>query len=169
MPASMSVVLYLSLVGATAIGVIARAGAAKSGRIRAPRPRVRVVVGIALFLVLVPLVTPAFPLVPLSWFAPGVARAAETVNSPEFLSVAVMPNGQVGMLFLNNAGGGVTETRFKRYFAEYGADPSQQISTASPWYPQLATFQGKTIAAYVDTRNASFQLLFRVSLDHGTS
>lgn len=88
------------------------------------------------------------------------------ISSPRFVSAAVLPNGQVGLLFLN-AG---TEIRFKRYFAEYGLDASQQLSTAAPWYPQLATFGSRVVAAYVDTRapNAG-RLIFRVSDDSGAT
>ncbi|MDP9281379.1 MAG: DUF6531 domain-containing protein, partial [Chloroflexota bacterium] len=129
-------------------------------------------VGFALFLVLLPVVTPAFPSAPLPWLFPGTAQAAETVNSPEYIAPAIMPNGQVGLVFKNDAGGGVAEIRFKRYFVEWGMDPSLQLSTASSSYPQLTSFQGKVITGYVDNRSGSptqNQLLFRVSTDNGAT
>ncbi|TME41841.1 MAG: exo-alpha-sialidase, partial [Chloroflexi bacterium] len=124
--------------------------------------------GMSLFLVVFPMLTPAFPRLPLPWLAPSVAQAAEIMNSPEYLSVAVLPNGQVGAVFFNDLGGGFSETRFKRYFVESGLEPSQQLSTAATAYPQLAAFKGSTIAAYVSGAN-QFQLRFRVSADSGAT
>jgi hypothetical protein len=50
-------------------------------------------------------------------------------------------------------------------------DTTGSVSAASPSYPQLAAFQGKTIAAYVDNCGGpnQFQLLFRVSTDNGAT
>lgn len=161
---------YLALVGATCIAVTWKPiGATR--RARGASRRARVTVGLALALILLPLVTPALPAGPLAWLFPTAATAAETVLTPQYVAPAVLPTGQVGIVFRNDAGGGVTETRFKRYFVEYGMDPSVQLSTASPSYPQLAVFQGKTIAAYVDTRGGpnQFQLLFKISNDSGAS
>ena len=93
------------------------------------------------------------------------------LNSPEF-DAAVLPNGQAGLIFVNDMGGGLLETRFKAYFTEHGMNPSQQLSTSSAWYPQLATFQGKVVAACVDDRIGSGtyqQLLVRTSSDNGAS
>ena len=165
-----AVLVYVVLLVAVSIGVVLKPLGA-SRHWRPAKLRVRVLVGFALFLILLPVVTPAFPNAPMPWLFPGTARAAETVNSPEYIAPAMLPNGQVGMVFKNDAGGGVAEIRFKRYFVEWGMDPSQQLSTASPSYPQLATFQGKTIAAYVDNRGGpnQFQLLFRVSTDNGAT
>lgn len=158
---------YLAILAAVCIGVTYKPIGA-SRRVRAPRLRVRATVGFALFLILLPLVLPALPAGPLAFLFPGRATAAETLNSPQYIQPAVMPNGQVGLIFRNDAGGGVTETRFKSYFVESGLNQSVQLSTAAPSYPQLASFQGRLIAAYVDTRGTS-QLLFRVSTDNGVS
>lgn len=162
--------VYLALVCAISLGIVFRPIGA-SRHWRPAKLRVRLLVGFALFLVLLPMVTPAFPSVPLKWLFPGTAQAAETVNAPQYIAPAILPNGQVGMVFRNDAGAGVVETRFKRYFVEWGMDPSVQLSTASPSYPQLVAFQGKTIAAYVDNRGGpnQFQLLFRVSTDNGAT
>src|SRR5439155_6904065 len=114
---------------------------------------------------------PHFHSGPLSWLAPASARAGEVLNSPEF-DAAVLPNGQAGLIFVNDMGGGLLETRFKAYFTEHGMNPSQQLSTSSAWYPQLATFQGKVVAACVDDRIGSGtyqQLLVRTSSDNGAS
>jgi len=165
-----TVLIYFVLLVAISIGVVLRPIGA-SRRWRPAKLRVRLLVGFALFLIVLPVITPALPDAPLAWLFPGIARA-ETVASPEYVNPAVLPNGQVGMIFRNDAGGGVVETRFKRYFVEWGMDPSQQLSTAAPAYPQLAAFQGKTIAAYVDSRSGSptqGQLLARVSTDNGAS
>ena len=165
-----TVLIYFVLLVAISIGVVLRPIGA-SRRWRPAKLRVRLLVGFALFLIVLPVITPALPDAPLAWLFPGIARA-ETVASPEYVNPTVLPNGQVGMIFRNDAGGGVVETRFKRYFVEWGMDPSQQLSTAAPAYPQLAAFQGKTIAAYVDSRSGSptqGQLLARVSTDNGAS
>lgn len=165
-----AVITYILVVCTVLLAVMLKPlGATR--RWRPAKLRVRLTVGAALFLILLPLVAPAFPNPPLSWIFPDSARAAETVNSPQYIAPAMLPNGQVGLVFRNDAGGGVTETRFKRYFVEWGMDPSLQLSTAAPSYPQLAAFQGKTIAAYVDTRGGpnQFQLLFRVSTDNGAT
>lgn len=124
-----------------------------------------------MFLTLLPMLVPALPLVPHSLFAQP-AQAAEFLSSPQFVDAAVLPNGQVGLIFVNDQGGGLHETRFKSYFVESGLNPSQQLSTSSAWYPQLATFQGNVIAAYVDDGTTSptyQQLRFRISPDNGAS
>ncbi|MDQ2913449.1 MAG: discoidin domain-containing protein [Chloroflexota bacterium] len=130
-------------------------------------------VGAALFLVLVPAILPAFPNPLLTSLSPGIAKAAEVLNAPEFIQPAVLPNGQVGIVFLNDDGCCAQyEIRFKRYFDEWGLDPSQTLSTANSWYPQLATFQGKVIAGYVDNISGSptfGKFLFRVSTDGGST
>lgn len=102
--------------------------------------------------------------VPLS---PTMAAASgETVSSPRYIAVAVMPNGQVGMIFDNSG----SETRFKRYIDEQATDPSIQLSTAAPAYPQIATFQGELVAGYTDTRapNAG-RFILRISTDNGAT
>jgi RHS repeat-associated protein len=121
---------------------------------------------------LLPAVLPALPLGPLSWLAPQSARAGEVLNSPEFVDAAVLPNGQAGLIFVNDMGGGLLETRFKAYFTEHGMNASQQLSTSSGWYPQLAIFQGKVVGAYVDNRVGSptyQELLVRTSSDNGAT
>ncbi|HEY6202469.1 MAG TPA: RHS repeat-associated core domain-containing protein [Candidatus Limnocylindria bacterium] len=165
-----AVFVYVFVLAAISIGIVLKPLGA-SRHWRPAKLRVRVLVGFALFLVLLPIVAPAFPSAPLPWLFPGIAQAAETVNSPQYIAPAIMPNGQVGMVFKNDAGAGVVEIRFKRYFVEWGMDPSVQLSTATPNYPQLASFQGKTIAAYVDDRGGpnQFRLLFRVSTDNGAT
>ncbi|MEK6225545.1 MAG: RHS repeat-associated core domain-containing protein [Chloroflexota bacterium] len=165
-----AVMAYVSLLVAISVGIVLKPFGA-SRQWRPAKLRVRVLVGFALFLVLLPVVTPALPEVALPWLFPGIARA-ETVSSPQYAAPALLPNGQVGLVFRNDAGGGVVETRFKRYFVEWGMDASVQLSTAAPSYPQLAVFQGKTIAAYVDSRSGSptqGQLLVRVSTDSGAT
>jgi hypothetical protein len=99
--------------------------------------------------------------------SPGLAAASgEVLASPHFIGVAVMPNSQVGMIFQNSG----TEIRFKRYTDEQATDPSLQLSTAAPWYPQLATFGGELVAAYVDTRQPNVgKIAFRVSGDNGVT
>ena len=94
--------------------------------------------------------------------------AAETLASPRFVSAAVLPNGNVGLVFLNV--GASSETRFVRYSAEHALLSSVQLSTAAPWYPQIAVFRGTVVAAYVDTRapNAG-KLVFRTSGDNGAT
>jgi RHS repeat-associated protein len=165
-----TVIAYVFLLIAMSIGIVIRPLGA-SRRWRPAKIRVRVLVGFALFLIILPIVTPALPEAALPWLFPGIARA-ETVSSSQYVAPALLPNGQVGLLFRNDAGGGVVETRFKRYFVEWGMDASVQLSTAAPSYPQLAVFQGKTIAAYVDSRSGSptqGQLLVRVSTDSGAT
>jgi hypothetical protein len=110
-------------------------------------------------------ILPAFP-------KPAVA-AGEVVASPRMVSPAVMPNGQVGILFFNLTGT-AAELRFKRYGAEWGLDPSVVLSTASEhskyWHTQLVTFKNRLIAMYVDPNapNAG-KLAFRVSDDNGVT
>lgn len=166
------VVLYLALVAALCILIVLKPFGA-SRRQRAARLRIRLMVGTSLFLVLVPAVLPAFPNPLLPWLVPETARAGEVVNAPEFIDATVLPNGQVGTIFVNDQGCcALYEIRFKRYFVEWGMDPSQQLSTAYSWYPQIATFQGKVIAGYVDNRGDSptfREFLFRVSTDGGNS
>lgn len=94
------------------------------------------------------------------------AASGEVLTSPRYLSVAVMPNGQVGMIF-QNAG---TETRFKRYTDEQATDPSLQLSTAAPGYPQITTFRGELVAGYTDTRAPNVgRFVFRISTDNGAT
>ena len=165
-----TVVIYFLLLVAILMGVVLRP-LGESRRWRPAKLRVRLLVGFALFLIVLPVVGPALPDAPFSWLFPGVARA-ETIASPEYVQPALLPNGQVGLIFRNDAGPGVVETRFKRYFVEWGMDASVVLSTAAPSYPQLAVFQGKTIAAYVDSRSGSptqGQLLVRVSTDSGAT
>ena len=95
---------------------------------------------------------------------------AETVSNPKFVSAAVMPNGQAGLLYANGDNGVNTaaEIRFFAYTTEHAARPSLQLSTAGAAYPQLATFRGRLVAAYVDTRAVHLgQLTFRASDDSG--
>src|SRR5437773_5119512 len=141
MPAQLlaGVITYLVAVAAISVLIVIRP-TGSSRRWRPVRLRTRLLVGAAVFLVLLPAVLPAFPFGPLSWLAPGSARAGEVLNSPEFVDAAVLPNGQAGLIFVNDMGGGLLETRFKAYFTEHGMNPSQQLSTSSAWYPQLATF-----------------------------
>ena len=109
----------------------------------------------------------ALPPASAPFIAPSLAAASgETLSSPRYIGVAVMPNGQVGMIFDNSG----TETRFKRYTDEQATDPSLQLSTAAPAYPQLATFQGELVAGYTDTRapNAG-RFIFRISTDNGAT
>src|SRR5437867_277316 len=165
------VLVYLLAVAAISILVVLRPSGG-SRRWRPARLRRRLAVGAALFFVLLPAVMPALPLGPLSWLAPRSANAGELLNSPEFVDAAVLPNGQAGLIFVNDMGGGLLETRFKAYFTEHGMNPSQQLSTSSSWYPQITSFQGKVVAAYVDNRTGSptyQQLLMRTSPDSGAS
>ncbi len=124
-----------------------------------------------MFLVLLPAVLPAFPPGPLSWLAPRQANAGELLNSPEYAGATVLPNGEAALIFVNDMGAGLAETRFKAYFTEHGMNPSQQLSTSSASYPQIATFQGKVVAAYVDNRGGpnQYQLLVRTSADNGAT
>jgi len=166
-----AVLIYLLAIAAISILVVLR----PSGHSRHWRParlRRRIVVGAGLFLILLPAITPALPLGPLSWLAPRSVNAGEVLNSPEFVDAAVLPNGQAGLIFVNDMGGGLLETRFKAYFTEHGMNPSQQLSTSAAWYPQITSFQGKVVAAYVDSRSGSptyQQLLVRTSPDSGAS
>jgi hypothetical protein len=165
------VFVYVCLVAAIAVLMAIKPYGA-SRRSRAPRLRRRLTVGSALFLILLPVVLPAFPNASLPWPFPTAARGGEVLNSPEYAGATVLPNGQVGLIFVNDLGGGLLETRFKAYFTEHGMNQSQQLSTASAWYPQVATFQGKVVAAYVDNRSGSptfQQLLFRTSPDSGAT
>jgi len=123
------------------------------------------VIGTLLFSLIAAALPPAsFPL------APAMAAASgEVLASPHFIGVALMPNGQVGMIF-QNVTAGVGEIRFKRYTDEQSTDPSIQLSTAAPAYPQLATFRGELVAGYTDTRapnNGRF--VFRISSDNGAT
>lgn len=148
MPAQLvvSVVVYLLAVAAISILVVLRpTGGAR--RWRPARLRRRIVVGAGLFFVLVPAVVPALPPGPLNWLAPSRVSAGELLNSPEYVGATVLPNGQAGLIFVNDIGGGLAETRFKAYFTEHGMNPSQQLSTSSASYPQIASFQGKVVAA----------------------
>lgn len=133
------------------------------------RSRVRVFV-MALVFIMLTAGLPALPRVPsVPSFVPEPA-AAEVVSKPKFVSAALMPNGEVGLLYANGDNGVNTaaEIRFYPYTTEHSARPSIQLSTAGPAYPQLVTFRGRLVAAYVDTRAAHLnQLAFRVSDDSG--
>jgi RHS repeat-associated protein len=95
--------------------------------------------------------------------------AAETLESPRYVSAAVMPNGHVGFIFLNVTGSG-SAIRFVRYTDEYALESSVQLSTAAPAYPQLALIGSTLVAAYVDTRSPNAgKLIFRTSTDNGAS
>jgi RHS repeat-associated protein len=101
--------------------------------------------------------------------APAIA---ETLASPKFVSAAVMPNGEVGLLYANGDNGVnvSAEIRFSRYTTEHAMPPSSQLSTAGAAYPQLATFRGRLVAGYVDTRGANYgKFVVRVSDDSGVS
>lgn len=107
------------------------------------------------------LIAAALPPASAPLIAPHVAAASgETMTSPRYVSAAVMPNGQVGLLFQNNG----SEIRFKRYTSETALDASSQLSTSAPAYPQLTTFKGELVAAYVGTAS---KLAFRISTDNG--
>ena len=163
------IVSFAVLLGACVIPTAYPFGSAPRWR---PKPlRLRVGVSALLAALVFPLIAPALPERLIPWSFRPVAQAAEVLNAPEYIDVALMPNSQVGAIFVNDAGGGSVETRFKRYFVEQGMDPSTQLSTASSGYPQLASFQGKVIAAYVDNRGGptANELLFRVSTDNGTT
>ena len=54
--------------------------------------------------------------------------AAETLQSPRFASAAVMPNGQVALIF-ENVSGSSPEIRLVRYTDEHALGPSSQLST----------------------------------------
>jgi len=107
-------IVYLALITAICLAVTFKPLGA-SRRWRPAKLRVRLLVGFAVMLILLPVVAPALPSPALPWLVPGTATAAETVNSPQYIAPAILPNGQVGMVFRNDAGGGVVETRFKRY------------------------------------------------------
>jgi len=103
-------------------------------------------------------------------FVPTPMVAAETLSNPKFVSAAVMPNGEVGLLYANGDNGVNTsaEIRFSRYTTEHAMPPSTQLSTAGPAYPQLAVFRGRLVAGYVDTRGANAgKFIVRVSDDSG--
>src|SRR5438105_4241563 len=82
------VVVYLALVVAVCILVVLKPFGA-SRRKRAARVRLRLIVGAALFLVLMPAVLPAFPNSLLPSVSPGIAKGAEVLNSPEFVQPAI--------------------------------------------------------------------------------
>src|SRR2546426_8843757 len=106
------------------------------------------------------------PLVPLP------AAAAETLAKPQYVASAVMPNGQVGLIFANGDNGVNTaaEIRFVRYTGEHAISSSGQLSTAGPWYPQLTVFKGKLIAGYVDSRSPNDgKFIVRTSADNGAT
>src|SRR5712692_7071271 len=91
---------------------------------------------------------------------------------PKFSSAAVMPNGNVGLLYANGDNGTNTsaEIRFSRYTSEHAIASSMQLSTAGPAYPQLTTFRGRLVAGYVDTRAGSAgRFTLRVSDDSGAT
>ena len=121
------IVSFAVLLGACVIPTAYPFGSAPRWR---PKPlRLRVGVSALLAALVFPLIAPALPERLIPWSFRPVAQAAEVLNAPEYIDVAVMPNGQVGAIFVNDAGGGSVETRFKRYFAEQGMDPSTQLST----------------------------------------
>ncbi len=98
--------------------------------------------------------------------------SAETLAKPKFASAAVMPSGQVGLLYANGDNGVNTsaEIRFTRYTGEHAVASSIQLSTAGPAYPQLATFKGRLVAGYVDTRAGSVgRFILRASDDSGVT
>jgi RHS repeat-associated protein len=127
----------------------------------------------ALALLILSVVSASLPpgLLP-SWLpsaAPTVADA-ETLSSPRYASAAVMPNGNVGLLFTNITGGSSGEIRFVRYTSEHAIASSVQLSTAYPWYPQLVTFGSTLVAAYIDTRSPNQgKFMVRTSTDNGAS
>jgi RHS repeat-associated protein len=103
--------------------------------------------------------------------APQVADA-ETLASPRFVSAAVMPGGQVGLLYANGDNGVNTaaEIRFSAYTGEHALSASLQLSTAGAAYPQLATFGDRLVAGYVDTRTPNVgKFIVRVSDDDGAT
>jgi RHS repeat-associated protein len=100
--------------------------------------------------------------------APKIADA-ETVSSPHYVSAALMPNGQVGLLF-QNVNGSNAETRFVGYTGEHALSQSIQLSTAAPGYPQLAVLGSTLVAGYVDTRAPNNgKLVLRTSTDNGAT
>jgi RHS repeat-associated protein len=107
----------------------------------------------------------------VDFFQPQPAYA-ETLSNPKFVSAALMPNGQVGLLYANGDNGVdvSAEIRFSRYTGEHALAPSTQLSTAGPAYPQLATFRGRLVAGYVDTRAANLgKFIVRASDDNGVT
>ncbi|HEV8656774.1 MAG TPA: glycohydrolase toxin TNT-related protein [Candidatus Limnocylindria bacterium] len=113
---------------------------------------------------------PRIPSLPLPLPLPEPA-AAEVVSKPKYVAAAVMPNGEVGLLYANGDNGfDSAEIRFFAYKTEHSATPSIQLSTAGPAYPQLATFGSRLVAAYVDTRAANLgKLVMRASDDSGVT
>lgn len=104
-----------------------------------------------------------------SWLPAPRSAAAETLGSPRYVSAAVMPNGQVGLLFLNVSGSS-SEIRFMRYTTEHELASSVQLSTAGPSYAQLAVLGSTVVAAYVDTRSPNVgKMIFRTSTDSGAT
>lgn len=106
-----------------------------------------------------------------SWLPFGASKPAdaETVSSPRYVSSAVMPNGNVGLIFLNVSGSN-SEIRFVRYTNEHAIASSIQLSTAGPAYPQLAVLGSTVVAAYVDTRSPNVgKMNFRTSTDSGAN
>jgi RHS repeat-associated protein len=95
--------------------------------------------------------------------------AAETLASPRYVSAAVLPNGQVGLVF-TNVDGSSSEIRFIRYTDEHVLGDSIQLSTAGPIYPQLAVLGSTLVAAYVDNRSPNAgKLILRTSTDNGAT
>src|SRR5438552_18730678 len=103
-----TVLIYFVLLVAISIGVVLRP-IGESRRWRPAKLRVRLLVGFALFLIVLPVVGPALPDAPFSWLFPGVARA-ETIASPEYVQPALLPNGQARLIFRTDARPGVVET-----------------------------------------------------------
>ena len=106
-----------------------------------------------------------------AWLPSAAPRPAdaESLSSPRYVSAALMPNGQVGLVF-ENVNGSSVETRFIRYTTEHSLEPSIQLSTAGPAYPQLAVLGSTLVAAYVDTRSPnSGKLILRTSTDNGAT
>src|SRR2546425_448783 len=106
------------------------------------------------------------PLVPLP------AAAAETLAKPQYVAGAVMPNGQVGLIFANGDNGVNTaaEIRFLRYTSEHAIATSLQLSTAGPNYPQLTVFKNTLVAGYVDSRSPNDgKFIVRTSSDNGAT
>lgn len=101
---------------------------------------------------------------------PGARLAdGETLTSPRYISGTVMPDGNVGLIF-ENQNGSSGETRFLRYTGEHALASSVQLSTAAPWYPELAVLGTTLVAAYVDTRSPNTgKLVIRTSSDSGAT
>jgi len=105
-----------------------------------------------------------------AWLPVSAPRpaAAETLASPRYVSAAVMPNGNVGVVFTNV--GTSSEVRFLRYTDEHSLASSVQLSTAAPAYPQIAVLGSTVVAAYIDTRSPNDgKLIIRTSTDSGSS